>query len=457
MPRIGNSLLRKAHALDPFLPALLAPCRDIHAAQNELRWLRQHVDRVAKARRARGDTLAKGSLLRQLVSERASGKPLQYILGTEYFGDLEIRCRSGVLIPRQDTAASVTNLVRLLRDAQKLPPELRLLDLCTGTGCVPLLFRHELYTARDDVDLHILGVDVSPKALKLAHYNMQRAHRSMPRGKMRLIRADVVLNPFADQDGDALPLKVALNHSGLPPFWDILVSNPPYISPSNYWTTTTRSVRGYEPKLALVPPSIASQSDTEQGDLFYPRLLEIARDVEAKIVLLEVADLDQAQRVAQRAHNLSIFDGIEIWRERPDINTQAPAGVDNVSIIGEGNARSVLCWRGAGAAWLGKATASAGRDDALRLFRSYGHLPHGDASQAGTSPMEPQFDWPTTPPSEQDLPMAFHNARIARRSRDRFRERLSRRGTGLWTDHPYPEDYYFIRTSFGLQKRRRKP
>jgi methylase of polypeptide subunit release factors len=102
MPRIQNALLRKARAIDPFLPILLAPCRDLHAAQNELRWLREHVEKVAKARRAKGDILAKGAMLNQLVQERARGKPLQYLLGTEYFGDLEIRCRPGVLIPRWD-------------------------------------------------------------------------------------------------------------------------------------------------------------------------------------------------------------------------------------------------------------------------------------------------------------------------------------------------------------------
>lgn len=100
MPRIPTSLLRKAHAIDPLLPALLAPCRDLQAARSELRWLREHVERVAKARRARGDMVAKGSYLRQLVKQRASGRPLQYMLGTEYFGDLEIQCRPGVLIPR---------------------------------------------------------------------------------------------------------------------------------------------------------------------------------------------------------------------------------------------------------------------------------------------------------------------------------------------------------------------
>lgn len=100
MPRIPTALLRKARTIDPFLPALLAPCRDLHTAQNELRWLREHVEKVAKARRAKGDKLAKGALLGQLVRERARGKPLQYILGSEYFGDLEIRCAPGVLIPR---------------------------------------------------------------------------------------------------------------------------------------------------------------------------------------------------------------------------------------------------------------------------------------------------------------------------------------------------------------------
>ncbi|KAF2028568.1 S-adenosyl-L-methionine-dependent methyltransferase [Setomelanomma holmii] len=375
MPRIPNSLLRKAHTIDPFLPALLAPCRDIHAAQNELRWLREHFDKVAKTRRARGDTLAKGSLLRQLVLERASGKPIQYILGTEYFGDLEIRCRPGVLIPRQDTAASVTRLVNLLRNAQSLPRELRLLDLCTGTGCIPLLFRHELHRARDDIQVRALGVDVSNKALHLAHCNMHKlckSELSPYKGRMQLMKADVLVDPFADQVAGRLPLKTALNHNGLPPFWDIMISNPPYISPSEYWKTTTRSVRGYEPKLALVPQPTTNQDDTQQGDLFYPRLLKISRDVEAKIVLLEIADLAQALRVAQLARELDIFDGIEIWREDPDQTTEALAEHDEVLVLGDGNARSVVCWRGLGASWLGKKSVTVDQDDARRLFQSYG-------------------------------------------------------------------------------------
>jgi methylase of polypeptide subunit release factors len=291
---------------------------------------------------------------------------------------------------RQDTAASVSRLVALLHNAHKLPPELRLLDLCTGTACIPLLFQHELSAARDDVKVQALGVDVSDEALELARLNIQKLGKNRPgedSGQLELIKADVLLDPFADLYGRTVPFKTALNRHGHPPFWDILISNPPYISPAGYWKTTTRSVRGYEPKLALVPPFTTPRSDAQQGDMFYPRLLEIARDVEAKIVLLEVADLEQAYRVVRRARALDIFDGMEIWREDPLVPSDASMGEDDVPLVGKGNARSVLCWRGAGSAWLGK---DAGQDDAARLFHSSsGRLP-SDITLSES--MEPQFD-----------------------------------------------------------------
>ncbi|KAI4919168.1 hypothetical protein J4E85_009425 [Alternaria conjuncta] len=380
MPRIPTSLIRKARAIDPYLPALLGPCRELQAAQNELRWLREHVDKVAKARRAKGDTIAKASLLQQLVKDRAAGKPLQYLLGTEYFGDLEIR--SG-----------------LLRHAKELPSEVRVLDLCTGTGCIPLLFHHELSSASDKVDLRLLGVDISDKALDLARYNLQKLRKTrqlQDTGKVDFIQADVLINPFDDQTEGVLSLTAALNWAGQPSFWDIIISNPPYISPAAFWYTTTRSVRGFEPKLALVPPRRIKQTDKEQGDRFYPRLLQIARDVEAKVVLFEVADMEQALRVAQNARNLDIFDGVEIWREQPDA-TGDNATEDGFEVVGQGNARSVLCWRGRGTSWLGKpAPPSSPRDDADRLFRS-AHTKTKDAEEkvaevTEKQRLEPHFD-----------------------------------------------------------------
>ncbi|KAF2128811.1 S-adenosyl-L-methionine-dependent methyltransferase [Dothidotthia symphoricarpi CBS 119687] len=356
MPRITTSLLRKARTIDPFLSALLAPCRDLHTAQNELRWLYEHVEKVSKTRRARGGAIDRSALLRQLVKERAKGKPLQYLLGTEYFGGLEIQCRPGVLIPRQDTATSVSHLVQLICGAQKLPNELRILDLCTGTGCIPLLFDREFHSSRKNGHICLLGIDVSDKSLALARHNLNVLHKSRKHGeydKISFLKADVLADSSSDISSELLSLKTALDHGSQPQFWDILISNPPYISPSEYWKTTTRSVRGFEPKLALVPPSATGYSDTQQGDLFYPRLLEIARDVQAKIVLLEVADLNQALRVAQYARDLYIFDGVEIWREEPSCSSDS-TDENGFSIFGQGNARSVLCWRGEGTNWLGK-------------------------------------------------------------------------------------------------------
>lgn len=285
------------------------------------------------------------------------------------------------------------HLVQLLRDAPNLPSELRLLDLCTGTGCIPLLFRHELRSARQDVHLRALAVDVSEEALALASHNLRSADKSeadTKRGCIDLLKADVLLDPFADQVTGTPSLKAAMNYHGQPPFWDILISNPPYISPSDYWKTTTRSVRGYEPKLALVPPQSPHLDDTKNADAFYSRLLDIARGVEVEIVLLEVADLEQAHRVAQRARELDIFDGIEIWRENPGASTPSPSGATSFAIVGEGNGRSVLCWRGAGSSWLGKATPADRPHDAQRLpMRSSGRtLP----VQSHTESLHPHFD-----------------------------------------------------------------
>lgn len=99
MPRLPPSLLRQAYHLHPLLPLLLRPCRDLISAQNELRWFREHAISLAKLSR-REPTSQWQHRLRQLCFERSKGKPLQYVIGNQPFGDLEILCRPGVLIPR---------------------------------------------------------------------------------------------------------------------------------------------------------------------------------------------------------------------------------------------------------------------------------------------------------------------------------------------------------------------
>lgn len=243
---------------------------------------------------------------------------------------------------------------------------LKVLDLCTGTGCIPLLFHHEFLQRHPDFrGLESLGVDISPKAVRLARVNLER-QRSEIRGALRMdfIVADVLADKESTADSHIQPLASILRTYGNKPSqsWDILISNPPYISPKEFKHTTSRSVRNFEPRLALVPEERNQLHGIDPGDVFYPRLLEIALDQNAKIILFEVADMGQAQRVASMIKSRSCWNGVEIWRDDPacmdDVSVSeqstAPDTSGSVRIVGSGNGRSVFAWRDEACKWLGR-------------------------------------------------------------------------------------------------------
>ena len=101
MVRLSPRTLRQAFKESPLLPILLRSCRDLSSARNELRWLHESVKESpnwSKDGKVYSDSDA--DRLRKLCIQRGRGVPLQYILGTQPFGDLNIKCRQGVLIPR---------------------------------------------------------------------------------------------------------------------------------------------------------------------------------------------------------------------------------------------------------------------------------------------------------------------------------------------------------------------
>ncbi|KAL7948962.1 S-adenosyl-L-methionine-dependent methyltransferase [Trichoderma barbatum] len=344
MSRIPPWLFRKANRRSANLAALLPACRNLESAIHELRWLKDHVNGTAN--------MAKENLLSRLCRKRGQGYPLQYILGSQPFGPLDIKCRPGVLIPRPETEAYAYHLADLIKagtlGADKSGHDLGIVDFCTGTGCIPLL----LYTllSRQFKHLEVVGVDVSAQAVSLSRdnilHNVRLGHlpQPQPNHTLNIVQQDI----FQDEVIEKLQGRN----------WDVIVSNPPYISRRTWYGggQIGHSVRKYEPSLALVPGNdIPTPVNWEHEDVFYARLLHIAYNLKPKAILLEIGDEMQALRVISRfyQHKLSTNSQVEIWRDWPDLTSNheetSPlemsmenGAIQTVSTKGSGNIRSIF-------------------------------------------------------------------------------------------------------------------
>lgn len=342
MPRIPPWLFRRARHVSPLVATLLPACRDIRSALNELRWIREHVQ-------ATYSSLHENQVAK-LCGRRGRGEPLQYVLGSQPFGNLDLKCRPGVLIPRSETEAYTYHLAHLLKSGRfpALRPrqnsqDLRVVDFCTGTGCIPLLLFAELHASY--ARLSVQGVDISPSAVSLANLNIGHnvSLGNVPPGTDSQTLAIV--------RGDIFDERIIANLGKRP--WDVLVSNPPYIS-RDVWNhgrgQLGYSVRKYEPQLALVPGEDYSAPDgVAHEDLFYARLLDIGRALQSKVMLLEIGDQLQALRVATmfHHHDLAARAKIELWRDWPDLDRAADEP-DTLSIVGQQDQEISLSVKGSG-------------------------------------------------------------------------------------------------------------
>lgn len=143
-------------------------------------------------------------------------EPIQYIVGEAYFYGLDLLVSPGVLIPRPETAELVDIIVSGNRR-----PDLRVLDVCTGSGCIALALARNLPFPQ------ISAIDISPVAVKIARENAERLHC-----KIDIIEGDIF---------SYTPASSSL---------DIIVSNPPYIGESER-AGMDKNVLEYEPSEAL--------------------------------------------------------------------------------------------------------------------------------------------------------------------------------------------------------------
>lgn len=158
--------------------------------------------------------------LRTILQRLLAHEPVQYVMGKTIFFGFPFRVDKNVLIPRQETEELVALAIETLRQTDN---PVRLLDIGTGSGCIPISIKKGLPA------LEVHSLDVSATALEVA------------KGNAALNQADVLFHEVDILDENAW--------ASLPRF-DLIVSNPPYITEKEKWFLE-KNVIEYEPHLAL--------------------------------------------------------------------------------------------------------------------------------------------------------------------------------------------------------------
>jgi release factor glutamine methyltransferase len=189
------------------------------------------------------DTVSESELLRFnfAVKDLKKEKPLQYVLGKADFYGLKFIVNENVLIPRPETEELVQLVISDLRSSFDLN-DLTVLDIGTGSGCIPITIKHKL----PSVDLY--AMDISESALDIAEKNA--------------VLNEASVNFFRDDILDPDYLRGAGNY-------DVITSNPPYIRISEK-NSMHPNVLDYEPHLALFV-------ENDDALLFYRKIAEYAK------------------------------------------------------------------------------------------------------------------------------------------------------------------------------------
>ena len=210
------------------------------------------------------------------INQRINRKPLQYITGyTEFYGN-KISVSPNVLIPRPETERVVDIALDCIKEFRKP----KILDVGTGSGCISIAI------AKKRRDADILSIDISEEALSKAIYNAKLNNVN----SITFSKTDF-LNEFPKEH------------------FDLIISNPPYIS-KNEMETIMTDVKNFEPDIAL--------TDNDDGLEFYRRFCDISNQLMKRksFMILEVG-LGQHPLKAHNIFSLAGFNKLELI---PDYN-----------------------------------------------------------------------------------------------------------------------------------------
>ena len=176
-------------------------------------------------------------IYREHIKRRANFEPLQYITGKVEFFGLELKVNPSVLIPRPETELLVENILNQFPKEKKLI----ILDIGCGSGNIAIALAVNLPAAK------IVSTDVSAEALQVAKENSERHNVS---GRIKLVKHNIINNDLISF-----------------PMFDIVVSNPPYVSKESF-SSLQREIKDFEPGIAV--------TDNSDGYTFFRTISEKA-------------------------------------------------------------------------------------------------------------------------------------------------------------------------------------
>ena len=223
----------------------------------------------------------------KLCRKRAEHIPLQHLTGTACFMGYDFFVDERVLVPRQDTEILVEEALNLLKKTEKP----RILDMCTGSGCILLSILKEIPEAEGT------GADLSEGALQVAEKNVRKLgldHRAV------LVHSDLFSGEYFSETSGKTQRD-----------YDMLVSNPPYI-PTGEIETLMDEVRTHDPYMAL---------DGKEDGLYFYRILaqQSGRYLkEGGFIYFEIG-CDQAEAVGKLL-TAAGFGEIETIKDEPGLD-----------------------------------------------------------------------------------------------------------------------------------------
>ena len=200
--------------------------------------------------------------------------PLSHLVGFEYFYDRKFKVTKDVLSPRMETEELIYKVIEYVKANNK--NNLKILDLCTGSGIIAITLKKEL----DQISIDVVASDISEEAIEVAKENAQYHDTDV-----RFIQSDI-FNNIDDK-------------------FDIIVSNPPYIDRKDE-VTMKENVLNYDPHLALFAE--------EEGMYFYRKIIEQANDYlnENGVIFFEIG-YDQKDKIIKLA-DMNGFSA-EVYRD----------------------------------------------------------------------------------------------------------------------------------------------